>query len=241
MQTFSRAGRWKPWMKQMAETQNALHATSIPTRGSSSPHPCPRPTHKSSHFSQHSRAPTLPAHELLPEPLAKCPQINAANLSASQQGEEPGFLTGSCWHVPTGRVKVAPGFCGSQNGARWGPCSSYRTIKPFQVEKPSKIKVQPLTQHRQGHHWVPHPHMDCTNSMMFWSIPLQCCLRARRNTEVPQAGGGESNLVHQIPKQEVTPETWGHCCAPTHLPEHPLNAHPTPAKMELLETRQAQP
>lgn len=39
---------------------------------------------------------------------------------------------------------------------------------------------------------------------MFWSIPLQCCLRARRNTEVPQAGGGDSNLVHQVPKQEVT-------------------------------------
>lgn len=38
-------------------------------------------------------------------------------------------------------------------------------------------------------------------------------------------------------KQEVTLETWGHCCAPTELPEHPLTAHPTPASMELQETR----
>lgn len=60
MQTFNRVGRWKPWMRRMAETQNSLHATSIPARGSSSPNPCPRPTHKSSLFSQHSRAPTLP-------------------------------------------------------------------------------------------------------------------------------------------------------------------------------------
>lgn len=56
------------------------------------------------------------ANEPLPGPLAKCPQINAANLSASQLGKEPGFLMGSCWHVPAGRVKVALGFCGSQNG-----------------------------------------------------------------------------------------------------------------------------
>lgn len=44
MQTFNRVGRWKPWMRWMAETQNSVHSTSIPAQGSSSPHLCPRPT-----------------------------------------------------------------------------------------------------------------------------------------------------------------------------------------------------
>lgn len=96
----------------MAKNENSLHASSITTRGFSNPRSCRRPTHKSSHFSQPSTAFTLQANEPLPGPLAKRSQINVANSSASQLGKEPGFLMGSCCHIPAERVKVAPGFRG---------------------------------------------------------------------------------------------------------------------------------
>lgn len=60
MQTFNRAGRWEPWLRWMAETQNSPHAPSIPTQGSPQAHICAQGQHQSSLFSQHSRAATLP-------------------------------------------------------------------------------------------------------------------------------------------------------------------------------------
>lgn len=99
MQTFSRVGRWKPWMKQMAETQNALHATSIPTRGSSSPHPCPRPTHKSSHFSQHMSC-SLSHQQSVPKLmlLIWVHPSRARSLESSREAAGTSLQGGWRWH-----------------------------------------------------------------------------------------------------------------------------------------------